>query len=316
MLPSNPRLGSARGLPSNPRLRSQQSRVPDADLQSSSPSSSHPDRSLEHSLEPTSTLTEGKKRLASELTRIPHASTASTTSSRLLNPTKHAAGAGGSVDLNPAYRSERRDQREENLPQAQSEVAGTGEAIWNRVATIASSLTVSVSQAWASNITTYAGEETPPGQESRLTLALKAYHLEKARDPADLPPWLFGDNERRPPLTSPDGNSSQRTRPLNEAPPGQGLREVYDTYRSELLPSRAPKQPYKNLDPPPPSKAGDRLKALREAKRTGANPTFSSSDEGTQPQIVDSDFTAKSVAAVRPRVGLPSTPRRKRDSDQ
>ena len=32
---------------------------------------------------------------------------------------------------------------------------------------------------------------TPPGEESRLTRALKAYHIDKARDPADLPEWLF-----------------------------------------------------------------------------------------------------------------------------
>src|ERR1700749_1564032 len=45
-------------------------------------------------------------------------------------------------------------------------------------------------------LTKYA--ETPPGGESQLTRAMKAYHLEKARDPSDLPEWLFGEHERRP----------------------------------------------------------------------------------------------------------------------
>ncbi|KAG5727684.1 hypothetical protein E4T56_gene12246 [Termitomyces sp. T112] len=73
---------------------------------------------------------------------------------------------------------------------------GTGEAIWSRVATVASNLTVSVSKAWAANLTTFVGEETPAGQESRLTRAMKAYHLEKSRDPTDLPTWLFDGSER------------------------------------------------------------------------------------------------------------------------
>lgn len=38
---------------------------------------------------------------------------------------------------------------------------------------------------------------TPPGQESRLTRALKEYHIAKARRPSDLPGWLFEERERK-----------------------------------------------------------------------------------------------------------------------
>ncbi len=38
--------------------------------------------------------------------------------------------------------------------------------------------------------------DTPVGGESRLARAMKAYHIDKARDPADLPDWLFDERER------------------------------------------------------------------------------------------------------------------------
>lgn len=124
--------------------------------------------------------------------------------------------------------------------------------------------------------------ETPPGQESRLTRAMKAYHVEKARDPADLPEWLFEEHERRPVGRSRFTNGRQNDRQGDEygdndpdvapAPRSRGLRDIYDSAaapdrrtpaRSERsAPSRYNEEPAGSS-----SKATNRLKALRDAKR-------------------------------------------------
>ncbi|EMD38533.1 hypothetical protein CERSUDRAFT_113713 [Gelatoporia subvermispora B] len=80
---------------------------------------------------------------------------------------------------------------------AASAVAGVGSTLWTRVTSAAGSLTINVGKAWTANIAAYAGEETPLGQESRLTRALKEYHIAKARDLSELPEWLFDERERR-----------------------------------------------------------------------------------------------------------------------
>ncbi|KAI0256918.1 hypothetical protein BJV78DRAFT_1167964 [Lactifluus subvellereus] len=160
---------------------------------------------------------------------------------------------------------------------------GYGISLWSQVAMAANSLTISVSKAWTSNIAAYSGERTPPGEESRLTRAMKAYHIEKARDPTDLPPWLFEEHERRP-----LGQSSTRSRhregaeygghqsrnvPAPAPPRGRGLRDIYDTAAAETpRPSHqetreSPRIRRDDVPAGPPSKANDRLKALRDAKR-------------------------------------------------
>ncbi|KAH8833788.1 hypothetical protein DL96DRAFT_1703429 [Flagelloscypha sp. PMI_526] len=112
--------------------------------------------------------------------------------------------------------------------------APDGHSIWNTVASAASSLTVNVSKAWATNVTVLAGEETPDGAESRLTRAMKAYHREKARTPADLPAFLFTEEERR--VREPVREDRSRRNRYDEeeyddAPrdyqPSRGLRDVY-----------------------------------------------------------------------------------------
>src|SRR5258706_16364529 len=67
--------------------------------------------------------------------------------------------------------------------------------------------------------------ETPPGGETRLTRALKAYYIERARAPADLPPWFFEEHERRPQAARPPPRNQDRDnewgggRRSNMAPP-------------------------------------------------------------------------------------------------
>ncbi|KAK0459686.1 uncharacterized protein EV420DRAFT_1268567, partial [Desarmillaria tabescens] len=173
---------------------------------------------------------------------------------------------------------------------------GDGATIWSRVATAASTLTVSVSKAWATNVTTMSGEETPPGQESRLTRAMKAYHIEKARDPSDLPAWLFDEHERTP-LSRYDRYEVAEN-PITELPRPRGLRDIYDAATvTPPAPSRFERTYRPNYaDDYPPSKATDRLKALRDAKRSAVNPR------------ANRDPPIDHYISQRDRIGLPSGP--------
>jgi len=172
--------------------------------------------------------------------------------------------------------------------------SGYGLSLWSRVAIAANTITVSVSKAWESNITVQSGEQTPPGEESRLTRAMKAYHLEKARDPSDLPPWLFEEHERRP-RGQPGASTWQREasgpdiyEPSDDnAPPrGRGLRDIYEAASAATSTSTPPRQERREMsrarqddvDGGQSSKANNRLKALRDAKRNAVqrNASFSS----------------------------------------
>ncbi|OCH95541.1 hypothetical protein OBBRIDRAFT_536961 [Obba rivulosa] len=173
---------------------------------------------------------------------------------------------------------------------APSAVAGVGSALWARVAdaaTAAGTLTINVGKAWTANITTYVGEETPPGQESRLTRAMKEYHIAKARDLTDLPEWLFDERERfagrakladrtneQPPPPMPEDTPRPPSRPSTpagaKAAPRAGERKMpVRPPRPEDVPVYAPtpRAPTPRTDYTPPA-ALDRLKSTRLAKRT------------------------------------------------
>ncbi|KAK7054930.1 hypothetical protein VNI00_003393 [Paramarasmius palmivorus] len=181
---------------------------------------------------------------------------------------------------------------------------GYGYTIWSRVASAAGNLTVNVGKAWAANITIYAGEETPPGQESRLTRAMKAYHIEKARDPTELPPWLFDEHERKPRRTAPKESAMDRAeteRPTPRSATPRGLRDVYDAAVSSTVPiHQSGLRDTSSGTQRTERKGTDRLRALREGKRMqGA--------QGVQepPQEV-------APSRPPPRVGLPGGPARSR----
>lgn len=197
---------------------------------------------------------------------------------------------------------------------------------------------MSVSKAWASNIATYAGEgtvlssytrcrllnkstETPPGQESRLTRAMKAYHLEQARSPTDLPAWLFDEHERRPPPPAPTGKKARRDdddeyevveRDTSEPLRPRGLRDVYAAAAtSKPVASVRQERPSPRVyadDPPPRSKATDRLKAIRDAKRSAFNPNTSRLEDETEPEPELGSRRETPASAAPRRVGLPSGP--------
>jgi len=208
--------------------------------------------------------------------------------------------------------------------------SGYGLSVWSRVAVAANTLTVSVSKAWASNITADSGEQTPSGEESRLTRAMKAYHLDKARDPTDLPPWLFEEHERRPlgrpsvstwqqEASGPDGYEPHD----DTAPPrGRGLRDIYDAAAvsatsSTPAPSRQERREMSrgrqdDVDAGHSSKANDRLKALRDAKRNAVQRNASLSDgrlESTNDEWSSARKEYSSGPDGRPALGrAPSLP--------
>ena len=120
---------------------------------------------------------------------------------------------------------------------------------------------------------------TPPGQESRITRALKAYHISKANSPSDLPAWLFDEKERG--LTSrlaatgrqsPDGDPRNITGDYDarEVPPPPRAapkavpmpsRGATTNGRPEYKKVYADEEDRQNM-----SRATQRLKELRDAK--------------------------------------------------
>jgi len=110
--------------------------------------------------------------------------------------------------------------------------------------------------------------ENSPGHGSHLVRVMKAYHLAKARHPSDLPDWLFDERERMPFLSSRFAESP-RGAISDVQPPRTSFRHFYDEAGSRapqandsasyVLPS--------SLDRTRSSKAADRSKAFRHAKR-------------------------------------------------
>lgn len=162
--------------------------------------------------------------------------------------------------------------------------------------------------------------DTPVGQESRLTRAMKAYHLEKARDPTDLPVWLFDEKERRRPAPEPS-RSRRRDRDADydddyevvektrEPPPSRGLRDIYEAAASASSSTASTRstrgaRSYAD-DTPQPSRAADRLKALRDAKRTAVNPSAINREEEERGRDAPREVE---TPPPRRRVGLPSGP--------
>ncbi|KAF9451068.1 hypothetical protein P691DRAFT_808910 [Macrolepiota fuliginosa MF-IS2] len=162
--------------------------------------------------------------------------------------------------------------------------SGDGYAIWNTITNVANTLTINASKAWSTNIVTLAGEETPPGQESRLTQAMKAYHIAKAQDPSDLPEWLFDERERRV--------ANIRTQPddavNDQAPPPSNESQISASTPHRSTPSR------------PRLRGADRLKAVRDAKR-------SAGEQDSPESMADSRWTSsKDASQAVTHIGLPS----------
>lgn len=136
---------------------------------------------------------------------------------------------------------------------------------------------------------------------------MKAYHREKASTPADLPDFLFDEHERRVvhPVREARGHTDRFTdeddrgdRP-SRGTPTRGLRDVYAAASStpeQSRPAASSRRP--TGDSPTPSRATDRLKAMRDAKRAGNQMV---PDSGPGQDRYDT-----------PRGGLPGGPGRRR----
>ncbi|VDC06588.1 unnamed protein product [Peniophora sp. CBMAI 1063] len=206
---------------------------------------------------------------------------------------------------------------EQQLAQTQTTL---GTSLWARVTEVASSLTVNVSQAWAGNVQTYSGERTPPGQESSLSRALKAYHMDKARKPEDLPEWLFSAQERgqrsRPSASASNSrtSSSREQEDYGQYEPPRTARPPPSAYASAPAPTSS--RGSFDLDRTPTTKASNRLRELRDAKRSQAimrsNTSEPVASERVQPRTVREDEgrcePPVSRAPPRAAVGLPSRP--------
>ncbi|EKM55393.1 uncharacterized protein PHACADRAFT_255994 [Phanerochaete carnosa HHB-10118-sp] len=147
---------------------------------------------------------------------------------------------------------------------------GFGTSLWSRVAAAAGGLSVSVSRAWEANIEVSSGEVTPPGEESRLTRAIKSYHIEKARQPSDLPDWLFSERERGVRAAARSAGSDERAKQTPAEP---------KTAKRIATPARAGAGSIarKEVDAESAasaSRATQKLRELRDAKVTKRIPTI------------------------------------------
>jgi len=329
MLPSNPRSAN---LPNNPRTRSavRPSRR-DADryqtpaFDSQKPQQSAPPLPTTRQIARHSPATHRNysESRSYHKTRDSGSSTASSNSSyagaRGYASSRTSLEDNESIYPKDAYSRDLRD----DAPSQGDAMEGSGSVLWNGFVNVASSLTVNVSKAWASNVNTQDGEETPAGQESRLTRAMKAYHLEKARDPSELPAWLFNERERgvKGSTRGRTGNDDIRadTPEMPETPPmtqSSGFRAIYASAAStEVQRSRRYEPTGYGNDGITPSKAANRLRAMREPKHGRMKPTDEVAVVMDKPLVRDGNkATGGNVDTSNrvPRVGLPSGPMRRK----
>jgi len=322
MLPGNPR--SAR-LPSNPRSRS-----------AVRPSRRDPDRPQQRAPPlPTTNSYSATNRNYSESpsyhkSRDSGSSTASSNFSYRSARTGYASSRTSLEDNEPIHPKGARDLRSQSSrddgPYQDDAMEGSGSTFWNGFVNVASNLTVNVSKAWASNDNTQDGEETPAGQESRLTRAMKAYHLEKARSASDLPAWLFNERERGVKGSTGGRTGYDDTRAdtpeIPEAPPiiqSSGFRAIYASAAStDVQRSHRSEATRYGDDGITQSKAANRLRAMREPKRGRINATEEAAAVMERPLVSDGNSDGKPPVGNLnssnrvPRVGLPSGPMRGR----
>lgn len=175
---------------------------------------------------------------------------------------------------------------------------GFRSALWSRVTNAAGNLKVNVSKALGATLSPDAGEETPQGEESRLMRAMKAYHVDKARDANDLPDWLFEGRDREV-ISRLRGNAPGNVEPAQLPIPRQATASPAPARRGrqERIPSgeTAPSawqaahsrasstSSVRSVHASTPSRdAMNRLKELRLAKRN-ARVRFAGDDDDDEP---------------------------------
>lgn len=244
-------------------------------------------------------------------------------------PKRGGAWASARNRRAPPPEEERYDE-EDGYEESTPKQEGHGYDLWGRVTAVAGNLTVNVSKAWEKGIHMADGEETPPGHDSRLTKAMKAYHLDRARSPADLPAWLFDEHERgaapKSWSASKPAEYEDRFRPEPEPRQRSGLRDIYDkaAASSSVAPGsrKAPTGRDDGTGDGGGSRAANRLKAIREAKRsavqTRSEPEAPRMDDRRREMKIarrseDRDISeTPGVRAPPARMGLPAGPGRVR----
>lgn len=111
--------------------------------------------------------------------------------------------------------------------------------------------------------------------ESHLTKVMRAYHLARARTPAELPEWLFSERERglKGSVAHPERPNNRGQEVPSPAQPAQ-RRNRPDNYHSDrsTAPDRSTEKPFRggNLTEETPARTAsgtDRLKMMRDLKR-------------------------------------------------
>jgi hypothetical protein len=135
-----------------------------------------------------------------------------------------------------------------------------------------------------SHLPNLASVETSLGCDSHLIRVMKAYHLAKALHPSDLPNWLFDERERKPSPSSGFMGSSRSAVP--DVQPPISFSHIYDEAAlraPQVSHSRTASPVLPSSDKAGPSKATNRPKTLRDAKRPylGVQHVFSKSESSS-----------------------------------
>jgi hypothetical protein len=177
---------------------------------------------------------------------------------------------------------------------------------------------------------------TPEGGESRLTKALKSYHLSKARTASDLPSWLFSEDEGRVTRSAFTAREDDRYEEAEARLPRQrGLKAIYadaeakssmsnPTPAPSYLRERTGRSRFDRFDEPEEqydiqvtyqSKATSRLQAMRDARQPNGR-----EQQSSVRHVVEQDIDTRGDSAMfeppqqelpQRRVGLPSGPKRR-----
>jgi len=154
---------------------------------------------------------------------------------------------------------------------------------WSRMTEVANVLTQEVSKVWATGIYPLGNGEDDEEGESHLTRVMRAYHLSKARTPAELPDWLFSERERGQggllrfdKSDSPNDRRQARTDPAQQAqrrnrPAYQGDNTTSLGIQSQSIQSQSTKP---SAVAQAKISGSDRLKQMRDLRRNASSNRF------------------------------------------
>ncbi|KZO95205.1 hypothetical protein CALVIDRAFT_564984 [Calocera viscosa TUFC12733] len=148
-------------------------------------------------------------------------------------------------------------------------------------------------------------EPNTPGGETHLTAVLKTYYIDRARSKNDLPMWLFDGRERNvntplysagPQYLSPLQTPRTGTATASTVVPGtatsvasnQSLRDLYEEYAQSPATDSV-----KVRSPTPATRAQNRLRELRNAKRMGNLAVVDASNHATMRPLLSAGLASR-----------------------